>query len=123
MGKLIYIVGNAGIGNGKEGLENKTDWKYRAATNRIDGVNDYFIKFVFDSPDTQSDALTEMEGVSGPGDSGGPAFVIENNKYYLIGVGSTQSTKNTNGVEGVYGVVEQYMRVSNYSDWLTKNMK
>lgn len=123
VGKLIYIVGNAGIGNGKEGLEKKTDWKYRAATNRIDEVNDYFVKFIFDSVETNSDALTELEGASGPGDSGGPAFVKEDNKLYLIGVGSTQSTKNTNGVEGIYGVVEQYMRVSNYSDWINKNMK
>jgi len=122
-GKLIYIVGNAAIGNGKEGLLPKTDWKYRAATNRIDEVNDYFVKFVFDNPDTPFENLTEMEGVSGSGDSGGPAFVIENDKILLIGVGSTQSTKKTNGIEGVYGVVEQYMRVSNYCDWIKKNMK
>jgi hypothetical protein len=123
MGKLIYIVGNAGIGNGREGIAKKTDWKYRAATNRIDEVNEYFVKFTFDSVGTNSDALTEMEGVSGPGDSGGPAFVKENDKLFLVGVGSTQSTKNTNGVEGVYGVVEQYMRISNYKDWIMKNMK
>lgn len=122
LGKLIYIVGNAGIGNGKEGLEKKTDWKYRAATNRVDEVNDYFIKFVFDSTGTKSNTLTEMEGVSGPGDSGGPAFVIEDSKLYLIGVGSTQSTKNTNGVEGIYGVTEQYMRTSNYIDWIGKHL-
>ena len=122
-GKLIYIVGNAGIGNGKEGLLPKTDWKYRAATNRIDEVNEYFIKFGFDSPDVPSENLTDMEGVSGPGDSGGPAFLIENNKMILMGVGSTQSTKRTNGVEGVYGVVEQYMRVSSYSKWIEENIK
>jgi secreted trypsin-like serine protease len=121
-GKLIYIVGNAGIGNGKDGLLPKTDWQYRAATNRIDQTTDHFIKFSFDSPGSPSGNLTEMEGVSGPGDSGGPAFVIVNNKVILIGVGSTQSTKHTNGVEGVYGVVEQYMRVSNYQDWIKDNI-
>jgi hypothetical protein len=105
MGKLVFIIGNAAIGNGKDGLLPKTDWKYRAATNRIDEVNDYFVKFVFDNPDSPSGNLTEMEGVSGSGDSGGPAFVLEGDKLYLIGVGSTQSTKNTNGIEGVYGVV------------------
>jgi hypothetical protein len=123
LGKLIYIVGNAGIGNGKEGVEKKTDWKYRAATNRVDEVNDYFIKFVFDSIGTKSNALTEMEGVSGPGDSGGPAFVLEDSKLFLIGVGSTQSTKNTKGVEGVYGVTEQYMRISNYINWINKHLQ
>jgi hypothetical protein len=122
-GKLIYIVGNAGIGNGKDGLLPKTDWRYRAATNRIDEVNDYFVKFAFDNPDSPSGNLTEMEGVSGPGDSGGPAFVIENDQVLLVGVGSTQSTKKTNGIEGVYGVTEQYMRVSNYIDWIKTNMK
>ena len=123
MGKLVFIIGNAAIGNGKDGLLPKTDWKYRAATNRIDEVNDYFVKFVFDNPDSSSGNLTEMEGVSGSGDSGGPAFVLEGDKLYLIGVGSTQSTKNTNGIEGVYGVVEQFMRVSNYCDWVKMNMR
>ena len=122
-GKLIYIVGNAAIGNGKDGLLPKTDWKYRAATNRIDEVNTYFVKFVFDSPDSPSENLTHLEGVSGSGDSGGPAFVVENGKTILLGVGSTQSTKKTNGIEGVYGVVEQYMRVSKYVDWIKANMK
>ena len=49
-------------------------------------------------------------------------LLLENDKIILIGVGSTQSTKKTNGVEGVYGVVEQYMRVSNYNDWIRIKM-
>jgi hypothetical protein len=122
-GKLIYIVGNASIGNGKDGLLPKTDWKYRAATNKIDEVNQYFVKFIFDNPDSRSSNLTPMEGVSGSGDSGGPAFVMEGDKIILLGIGSTQSTKKTNGIEGVYGVVEQYMRVSKYVDWINSNIK
>lgn len=121
--RFVTIVGNAGIGNGKEGLSKTTDWRYRAATNRIDEVNSYFIRFTFNNPSIPTQYLTDMEGVSGPGDSGGPAFVFENEKWYLIGVGSTQSTKNTSGVEGVYGVIEQYMRISNYAEWIDMNMK
>jgi hypothetical protein len=59
------------------------------------------VKFVFDNPDTPFENLTEMEGVSGSGDSGGPAFVIENDKILLIGVGSTQSTKKTMELKGI----------------------
>jgi hypothetical protein len=81
------------------------------------------VKFVFDNPDTSPVNLTEIEGVSGYGDSGGSAFGMENDKIMLVSVGSTQSTKKTNGIEGIYGVVEQYMRVSNYLDWIKTNKK
>lgn len=121
--KLIYIVGNGGTGNGKEGYKGKTDWRYRAATNRIDEVDDFYVKFDFDSPETSGGEATEMEGVSGPGDSGGPAFVKENGEWLLAGVSSSQKINNGATTEGEYGVVEQYMRISQYSDWINKHVQ
>lgn len=121
--KLIYIVGNGGTGSGKEGYNRKIDWKYRAATNKIDEVDDFYVKFDFDNPEASSGEATELEGVSGPGDSGGPAFVKENGEWHLIGVSSSQIVKNADRIEGKYGVVEQYMRISQYQDWINKQVE
>ena len=60
-----------------------------------------------------------MEGISGPGDSGGPAFIFVAGKGYLAGISSGQSTRATKGKEGVYGVREYYVRVSSYVNWIS----
>jgi len=72
----------------------------------------------FDS--TESENTTELEGVSGPGDSGGPAFIDLDDVRYIVGVSSNQQD---NGKEGVYGVTEYYARISFYKKWIEKNIK
>jgi hypothetical protein len=85
----------------------------RAATNRIDATEEQWILFKFDHP--ASENTTELEGVSGPGDSGGPAFVDVAGERYIIGVSSHQLG---NGKQGVYGVTEYYARISFYKHWI-----
>lgn len=121
LNQLVYLVGAGDTGNGKVGITGN-DRKLRAATNRVDEATEYWLKWKFDNPDSKTDRITEMEGISGPGDSGGPAFIKINNKFYLAGISSGQSTRNTQGIEGVYGVIEYYTRVSNYSNWIVENM-
>lgn len=127
-GKKIYLVG-AGIGGtGLTGpLKEKWDHKTRAATNRIDDVEGNFVYFKFDHPDSK--AATELEGISGPGDSGGPAFVKMNGEVYIIGISSHQKiyteiddNGKATGGEGFYGVVEFYSRVSDYGSWIKHTM-
>jgi hypothetical protein len=108
----IILAGMGDIGNGLTGPQ-KWDKITRAATNRIDQTEDLWISFDFDAPGSAD--VTAMEGISGPGDSGGPAFYEKNKDLYIVGVSSHQKSKNG---KGKYGAVEYYSRVSSYADWI-----
>ena len=118
-GKQITIVGRGDFGTGLTGPQ-KMDKITRAATNRIDEANGQWIIFNFDNPESEN--TTELEGVSGPGDSGGPAFIDINGVRYIVGVSSNQAD-NDSGKQGVYGVTEYYARISFYKKWIEKNIK
>lgn len=119
-GKQITIVGR---GYFSTALTDplKSDGIYRAATNKIDKVDDQWIRFKFDSPESEN--TTELEGVSANGDSGGPAFIDVNNVRYIIGVSSHQLNDDDDAVENFYGVNEYYTRISSYKKWIEKNIK
>lgn len=117
--KLIYMVGKGDKGDGLIGV-NGNDGKQRGATNRIETATGNWLTWTFDHPNTKTKYLTEYEGISGPGDSGGPAFLLKNDTVYLAGVSSWQDTKD--GDEGLYGVVENYTRVSQYLKWINEEM-
>jgi len=117
-GKVITIVGRGDFGNGLSGPQ-KMDKITRAATNRIDSTNNQWILFNFDNPESEN--TTELEGVSGPGDSGGPAFLDIDGIRYIVGVSSHQM--NNGKASGVYGVTEYYARVSTYKKWIEMNIK
>lgn len=110
--RLITIVGRGDFGTGLTGPR-LMDKVKRAATNLVDDADDHWLWFDFDNP--HADDVTAMEGVSGPGDSGGPAFVEIDNVTYLAGVSSHQ---RGDGKPGRYGAVEYYTRVSQYRDWI-----
>ncbi len=117
--KLIYMVGKGDKGDGLVGV-NGNDGKQRGATNRIETATEKWLSWTFDHPDTQTKYLTEYEGISGPGDSGGPAFILKNDTVYLAGISAWQDTKG--GEEGLYGVIENYTRVSQYIQWIQEEM-
>lgn len=116
-GQQITIVGRGDFGTGLSGPI-KQDKITRAATNKIDGTSAQWIYFTFDPPKSKN--ATALEGISGPGDSGGPAFVDVDGVRYIIGVSSHQMN---NGKEGVYGVTEYYTRISVYKKWIENNIK
>lgn len=128
-GKIITLVGSGYPGTGLTGPQKeKWDHKTRAATNKIDDIERNFIHFRFDSPDSKE--ATKLEGVSGPGDSGGPAFLNIKNEVYIIGISSHQKAYieiddkgNETGGEGKYTAVEFYSRVSDYVDWINSVIK
>jgi secreted trypsin-like serine protease len=113
-GEIATFVGNGGYGSGKVGLT-KEDKVKRAANNIIEDVDQNWLTFDFDRP---SQAL-ELEGISGPGDSGGPAFIEENSQLYIAGISSWQ---DNDGIEGVYGVKEFYARISTNLNWINNIM-
>lgn len=118
LGKGITLVGMGDRGTGLTGPQ-KWDKITRAATNRIDGVNEQWIYFSFDPPDSANS--TPLEGISGPGDSGGPAFTEIDGARYLIGISSHQIGRDKFG-KGRYGVTEYYARVSSYKSWIAKTL-
>jgi hypothetical protein len=115
-GMTVMFAGRGFSGDGITG-PNVRDGKMRAATNTVHEIKKNWLTFVFDAPP----AGTDLEGISGPGDSGGPAFTTEGGKTYLVGISSAQDSRAT-GKEGVYGVTEYYVRVSSYTEWLRNTM-
>lgn len=116
--KLITVIGMGDVGTGKTGPQ-KWDKITRAATNKIDGTDQNWIWFRFDEPGAAN--VTDMEGISGPGDSGGPALIEKDSKLYIVGISSNQKTGDHK--KGTYGVTEYYTRVSTYYNWLLATMK
>ena len=117
LGKPVIVAGMGLPGTGTAGV-GKADGALRAATVRVDNVAPNVISWTFRPPtDLKS---TPLEGISGPGDSGGPAFIERSGQVCVAGISSTQDTKD--GPQGLYGVVEFYTRVSSHLDWIRKVM-
>jgi len=109
-GREVVFVGHGDFGNGLTGPETM-DGVRRAATNTVVAVDPDWVYFVFDEPEK----ATDLEGVSGPGDSGGPALVRHDGRLYVLGVSS--HAKGRDG-PGRYGVREVYTRVSTHAEWI-----
>lgn len=113
VGREVLLPGWGTPGNGRDGL-GKDDGKFRIAENRVDRAYDGILTWVFDSP-TSGRALG-LEGVNGPGDSGGPALIMTPKGWATIGVSSGQRTFGR--PEGLYGAEESYIRLSDYAEWI-----
>jgi len=70
LGKVIQFVGAGMTGDGRAEPSIR-DGKVRVAGNVVDGADDREISFTFDAPP----AGLKNEGISGPGDSGGPGLL------------------------------------------------
>lgn len=115
-GARLQLVGAGDHGTGETGPTG-VDRNLRAAENLIDTAETTTLRFDFDAP---ADAL-EREGVSGPGDSGGPAYLqLGEGAHCLAGVSSGQMSEP--GRRGRYGAVEIYARVSTAADWIRVTM-
>jgi hypothetical protein len=98
-GRLVWKVASGGhgvIGYGSTGPF--YDGRFRAMTNRIevdnvtsppDPVSGNWLFYDNDGPPSRpSRATTLYEGGTAPGDSGGPLYMFENGRWYVIGVTS-----------------------------------
>jgi hypothetical protein len=119
-GMLVTFVGRGATGTGLTGDTGKEDRRLRAATNRVEKAESPFLQFRFDAPGEPN--VTELEGISGEGDSGGPAYIERAGKLYIIGVSSWQDARPTNHQIGRYGVLEYYLRVSYFADWIRSQL-
>ena len=116
-GQTVWFIGSGGTGTGLTGETvgyKDNNGTLRKAQNSVASVSKSDLTFIFDSGD---DGL-ELEGASGNGDSGGPAFIAVDGEYYLLGVSSRTGSwfKDV----GEYGVKELYTRVSVHAEWIDK---
>jgi len=111
-GKTIVFVGNGGTGTGLTGPQRPEDGVTRGATNVVDSADDDWLYFTFDEPPSG----TDLEGISGPGDSGGPAILETPDSTTIVGV-SVYGRPGTRG-RGTYGALEGYTRVSSHAEWI-----
>ena len=88
----------------------RTDGRRRAATNVVVDAGPRRLFMKFDAPP----GGTDLEGVGGPGDSGGPALVDVGGSWQVAGV----SSASMDGKPGQYGVTDVYTRVSSYVEWI-----
>jgi len=112
LGEIVTFVGRGDFGNGLIGPD-EVDGKLRKATNKVEKVDGQWLVFRFDAPPE----CTELEGISGPGDSGGPALIWVGDEWQIAGISSGQDSPENLG-EGRYGVWEYYTRVSSYLAWI-----
>jgi secreted trypsin-like serine protease len=122
VGKIAVLVGNGQTGNGLTGpAKDNQDRLFRAATVRIEATEaeDTVLAWTFRNPGDPK--VTRLEGISGPGDSGGPAFLWHGGQLCIAGVSAAQDDGGRG--EGRYGVRELYPRVSHYIPWLREVMR
>jgi hypothetical protein len=108
-GRAITIVGYGDFGTPRTGFS-RSDGRRRAVTNVVDDAGPRRLFAVFDAPPAGSD----LEGVGGPGDSGGPAILEDEGGAWLAGV----SSASMNGKPGQYGVTDVFVRISTYARWI-----
>jgi len=109
IGTRVTLVGDGRSGTGLTGPQ-EGPRVMRAAHNRVDGARPGWISFVFDAPPKGE----PLEGISGPGDSGGPAFAESDGAPLIVGV----SAYNDGDPQCVYGTIEHYARVADEQDWI-----
>lgn len=112
-GRTVTLIGAGKSGDGRGGPA-RDDHRLRAATNVIDSVDARTVRFAFDAP---PNAL-ELEGIAGPGDSGGPALIRDDGQWYVAGIGSRNDGPERGLPECTYGTIEVYTRVSAFASWI-----
>lgn len=110
-GRVAILVGHGATGRGNERARTEDGLK-RGATNRIEIANETHLIFRFDAPPRG----TDLEGIPGPGDSGGPAILNRDAHSCIAGV-SSAGEAGENG-PGTYGALDYFTRVSRYTAWL-----
>lgn len=112
-GIVVTLIGKGAFGTGLTGPEMQ-DGLWRGATNRVDKVlHNAWLVLRFDEPGR----ATDLEGVEGPGDSGGPALIDEGGRVQVAGIASWEDRSGAAG-RGQYGVQKHYVRVSAFGQWI-----
>ena len=113
LNQLMKLVGYGYTGNGREGIKSRCfPCDLRGADNYVAEANMYHLRFKFNGPEDPDSLL--LEGVGGPGDSGGPVYIETEDGRFIAGVSSFGGF--------YYGDHDQYTRVSQELDWMSEVM-
>ena len=117
-GQTMLILGSGDSGTGLDGARSaERDGQFRGVTNMVERIEIGSLWVQFDAPDSPN--ATELEGIAGPGDSGGPGLIEVDGVHHLAGVASF-------GIEmgdpppdpGTYGSFDTYTSVSRNRVWI-----
>lgn len=110
-GLVVTILGRGRTGTGVTGQVGEKGKVVRGATNRIDGASSTALLLHFGIDNDP----TDLEGLAGAGDSGGPALLERGDTLYLVGIGSAGTMQKG---YSAYGTFDIYTRVSAFRDWI-----
>lgn len=124
LGKTVKLLGKGATGTGLTGQDahasHRTDLRH--AYNKIVGVEDRWICYVFDKPPSG----LELEGILGDGDSGGPVLIKVEGQWQLAGLASWKRHLHDNALvlhPGFYGQKNYNVRVSHYTRWINDQIR
>jgi D-alanyl-D-alanine carboxypeptidase len=119
-GELVELIGHYQGGTGLTGGVGRNPAGLRGATNRVSEADENWLRLVFDAPSSQ--ATTPLEGVSGGGDSGAPAYRSKGGKLFVVGIGSRSLDTNHNGIEQDYGDTDLYVPIASHLAWIEQTI-
>lgn len=116
--KIVWFAAAGQTGTGISGNINRPDdgTILRVGSNKIISVDKAAFRVRFDEPET----ATELEGLPGFGDSGGPAYIEHNGQRQLVGIISR--SEGDEALVGLYGIIDVSVRISYLADWLLSLM-
>ena len=118
-GKGVVIVGSGYTGKiGERPGKARWDKKKRASINTVDRVAPRILGLRIKPLDEASD----LQGAAAPGDSGGPAYIENDDGLFVAGIGYATDDTNADGIVGNAGDWELYTRVSAFVPWIEATM-
>lgn len=117
VGQIATLIGAGMTGTGFTGMK-VYDRKTRLAQNKVDRANSQHLIMSFSHP---SQGALPNEGTGGEGDSGSPAFLIQNGRWFLAGVTNKTEPAEGGPIAG-YGSEGFYSRVSLQRQWILDTM-
>lgn len=116
--RVVTLLGWGYSGLGTTGIKSD-DGRFRIANNTVSEASAR-LRFDFDDPRTPNSRAVALEGLPGLGDSGGPALLETEQGWRIAGVaiGELASQAAPRGVQGLYGAVGVYERVSAHLAWI-----
>lgn len=116
--RVATLLGWGFSGLGTTGIQ-RDDGRFRQARNLVTQAQSR-LRLDFDDPRLPNSKAVELEGLPGLGDSGGPALLRTDNGWGVAGiaVGEISAQNAPRGVQGLYGAVGVYERVSTHLEWI-----